>query len=235
VKKSTTPAASGETKQPLTVKLAAEDFGKEWVANSAGTARKYTGYLVEVTGTIDGVGLDPSNKPIVLVPCGTGTDGQRLLLHLRTKHQEPWALCAPGQPVTARGKLKDAGFGIPYLNDAEFTSLGPNPSVAVKATELVAEAARDADAASTRYKGKAVVVSGKVVRRSEDRKTVFLDGGDGKVVECKTYLVLDIPPLGTPLEEGKDAQLYGFVASTQASGDDVQVSLRDCLPILGKK
>jgi hypothetical protein len=227
------PGPGDDSRRGQAAKLTGEEFAKEWLADKAGTAKKYADGPLEVTGTVDHFSVDLSGKAITLIPCGTGKD-KSVLLNVATKTKEPWAVVGPGQQVTVRGRLEKQVFDIPYLQEAEFVDPGPNTSVTLKAADLAAEAARDRKATAEKYKGKGVIVVGKVVRRDEKKTTVFLDGGDKKVIECRTYLV-DGPALGTPLEEGKEARVYGVVTGDAPLEQDAVLRMNDCLPILGEK
>jgi hypothetical protein len=219
---------------PEIVKLTADEFGKEWMADKTATAKKYASGLLEISGLVSGLSIDINSNPITLIPCASDPDkGVTLLLSVVTKQKEPWAVVGPGQQITVRGKITKGGFDIPYLNEAEFINLGPNASVTLKGTDLGTEAVKDAKATEEKYKGKGVIVVGKVVRRNETKTTVFLDAGDNKLIMCWTLDVFG-PALGTPLEEGKEARVYGKIITVRQTDMDI-ITMRDCIPILGKQ
>ncbi len=94
---------------------------------------------------------------------------------------------------------------------------------------------KDRKAAAEKYKGKGVIVSGKVARHDDDKKRkVYLDAGNKRLIECRMVDVAG-PALGTALEVGKDVRVFGLVTANELLEFDAVAQLEQCLPITGAK
>jgi hypothetical protein len=209
-----------------------DELGAEWAADKEGTKKMYGDRVLEVTGTISLFSVDLSGRRFIDLPCGS-KNKEISSIAVFTRDREPWAVVGPGQQVTMRGKLRFGGTG-PFLAEADILNPGPNTSITLTAIDLAAEATKDGKATEAKYKGKGLIVVGKVVRRDEKKATVFLDGGDNKLIECVTVAVAG-PALGVPLEEGKEVQIYGVLANQATHEEGAALKLSECLPILGQK
>lgn len=66
-----------------------------------------------------------------------------------------------GQEITVVGKCVDPLFGIGFLQEGRFEEVGePIPAIEIAAGDLIGEFQADVDAATERYMGKVVVVTG---------------------------------------------------------------------------
>jgi hypothetical protein len=227
---STSETETSSTSEP--VKMRVNDLGAQWAADKEGTEKMYGDRVLEVSGTISSFSVDLNGRRFIDLPCGS-KNKEIPSIAVFTRDREPWARVGPGQQVTMRGKLHFGGTG-PYLSEADIVNPGPNTSITLTAQDLAAEASKDGKAIDAKYKGKGLIVVGKVVRRDEKKATVFLDGGDNKLIECVTVSVAGLA-LGVPLDEGKEVHIYGVVANQTSRGEGAALKLSDCLPILGQK
>jgi hypothetical protein len=216
---------------PQAKRFTAEEFGKAWNADKDGMEEKYGSAPIEVAGTVDSFSINLSGNPFMVIPCAPD---KRPSISVVTTQKEPWAVVGLGQQVVVRGKLSKETFDIPYLKEAEFVNPGLNTSVTLKAADLVAEVVKNRKAAAEKYRGKGVIVAGKVVRHDDDKKRkVYLDGGNKKLIECRMVEV-DGPGLGTALEVGKEVRVFGQVTANELLELDAVAQLEQCLPITGK-
>lgn len=141
---------------------------------------RYKDKVVEMSGTVDGVGPDPY-----------GEVGRLYLEVPNFQHVEcmladkkPWLKVSPGSKVKVRGKLWERGTGV--LNPCEIVEAGPNPAVTISAPELARQFAADRKEARKKYHDQWAYVKGEVAKKDAEKFQVqlTLKGAGDITVRC---------------------------------------------------
>jgi hypothetical protein len=140
--------------------MKSEEFGAEFKGAGAIDARKkYANKVVELTGTLNKIGLSPDRLPILYLQ---NAAGENLGVTCTTTSKEPWKKALPGQTVTVKGKESKLGTGA-GLEECEIVEVKGDAKT-MTANELQEEHAKDLDASIKKYDNKMLVVEGEVAR-----------------------------------------------------------------------
>jgi hypothetical protein len=175
--------------------VTAEEFAKEFNADSAAFERKYVGKTVEVTGSVRArtahllrvVLFGAKKKPTDAVDIGVSCE-------VPAKLDEQLRGLAREQQLTVRGKCVRANY--PKLTECEFVKVGPSPALPMTVSGLVGEFKKDFRVARKAYDNKAVVARVEVLAaknaNGELRWTVADAGAkDGAKIEARVGSLID--------------------------------------------
>jgi hypothetical protein len=173
------PATTGEPDFRLDV----AEWHAEFANDTPAAVKKYMGKVVELSGTVEHVGEDPSaNVGCVFLK----VEGAQLQDRCATIDKQPWLKVSPGSQVRIRGKVPE--FGLPRdLAEAEIVEAGPNPAVVASARQLAEEYAADPKAATEKYDEKWANLDGEVVEKTASKERgvlVRLQGANDVSVAC---------------------------------------------------
>ena len=155
------PTPGPEPKSPVGIdtmepafKLTAEEFHKEYRADSKAVVEKYKGKAVELTGVVEDVGrtLDEilllgKGAYVKLKIPGDPTFG----VMCATSDEQPWLRVARGQKVRIRGLLPGLSFS-PGLTSCILMEVGEYAGLRINATDLAKEYAAGEESALKKYK-----------------------------------------------------------------------------------
>jgi hypothetical protein len=224
------PAIPPATNPSAKFKLTAQQMEAEARQDPMGAKAKYDGQRVEVSGIVRRINITfngtatislvgPQSAELPSVPAGRPTTGPSRGegVNVGTIYAEPWALFAPDQTVTFVGTGRIQGSSA-FLTNAEATQAGPSPAVAIAATDLAAEFAKDPDATENHYKrtalnGKTIVLSGAVIRVANEKLSgkpsgVYVGSGNAKILCHFEYTEPNQTRL-TALRPGEQLKIVG--------------------------
>lgn len=154
------PPAEDLSKAKPDFTLTAEEFFKEYKADKSAAERKYKGKVIELSGTVSGMGRNISEdgyltlevpKELIGVQCFTADDA-------------PWNTAIPGQKVKVKGKWPEFSISAALIH-CVITEAGPSPAMRLTADQLAKEYKADPEAARKKYADKWLIVTGEVVDR----------------------------------------------------------------------
>jgi hypothetical protein len=169
----------------------------EFKKNPKAALAKYKDKVVELAGTVKGVGEDPHGQVGYVY---LAVEGSLLGIRCATADKTPWRKVAPGSKVKIKGKVEEevGGGRLGSLFPAEIVEAGPNPAPILAAPELAKEYAADRKAVREKYDAKWVYVEGEVTEKKSPQEggavRLTLKGDKGISIDC-----------GFPAESNKKA------------------------------
>lgn len=237
------PAPSGEAapaggqaagaKGPQIFKLTPEQYSKEFQADQAATIERYRNGLVELSGTVEDVNMNFAGDVFVALRAGEPTAETKTapattpVVQCYTAEPEPWAKIARGQEATLRGS---GGYlpGLPNIEKATIVSAGPSTAVNLSATELASDYTKGRDALLAKYKGKTLVVSGKVAEKKGDlagATILFLEGDGPTRVRCPFGMTEStVKEMAAKVQTGQQVKVWADVDAANQSQDVVPLT-----------
>lgn len=170
--KTAVPPKPPETKAfSYTADEFAKDADKEWRVMFKQFGRR----PIKVAGVIKGINTNIAHAAFIELKVSNSANG----VICYTADKKPWLTYRPGQQVTLEGYYPpEFGFGH-TLQKAKVTEAGPLPNEVLQASTLAQESAADAEGMHRKYKGKYLVVQGKVAAFEIDQfatATLLLQG-----------------------------------------------------------
>jgi len=161
--------------------ISAGDLAKAFKADKAAAA-KYTGKLLEVTGTVRDPAFDDGSNAGSFTLTGIpeammGGYHPRFLVD--KKMIKTAVAYTRGQQLTIQANCKGNPDGMGMFIDFDGTTIlktGPDPALVISAADLAKACAADADAAAKKYEGQQVQLEGKVLTIDEKEYEVVLEG-----------------------------------------------------------
>jgi hypothetical protein len=173
----------------------ADEFDAEWKKDRNAFTARYQSSYAQVTGVIRRMEFpDMTVVAVVLQLKGNETSGFACF----TADTEPWTKVSIGQQVTLKGHARqgrDAQIARgPTLEGCTFVDLTPNPVPVVTADQLVKEYQSDARAATARYNGKLIILTG-TVSSSENKSgsTTIVVSAKGNILLTFVIVVSALP------------------------------------------
>lgn len=202
-------------------RLTAEEYQPQ-----AGDA-KFSGQVVELTGTVSGVGRNAGGEAFVTLK-SPGLLGVMCF----TTDPEPWATVAQGQKVRLKG-LWASPLVAPRLLWCVVVEPGEYAAVRIAATDLAKEYAADPEATVKKYDKKNLVITGEIASKSANDAgavTLGLKSGNAIAVKC-SFTAFD-KDVTAGYEVGQTVTVFGEFTLNFGSGDSVELYF--CLPLQGK-
>jgi hypothetical protein len=201
-------------------RLTAEEYQSQ-----AGDA-KFNGQVIELSGTVSGVGRNISGESYVTLKA-QGLVGVMCF----TTDPEPWATVAQGQKVRIKG-LWAPTFVAPRLLWCVVEEPGEYAAVRIAATDLAKEYAADPEATVKKYDKKHLVLTGEVASKSANdvgAVTLGLKTGNATAINC-SFTAFD-KGATAGYEVGQTVTVFGEFTLNFGSG--TTVDLYFCLPLQG--
>jgi predicted small lipoprotein YifL len=202
-------------------RLTAEEYQSQ-----AGDA-KFNGQVIELTGTVSGVGRNISGESYVTLKA-QGLVGVMCF----TTDPEPWATVAQGQKVRIKG-LWAPTFVAPRLLWCVVVEPGEYAAVRISAADLAKEYEADREATVKKYDKKHLVVTGEVTSKSANdvgAVTLGLKTGNATAINC-SFTAFD-KDAAAGYEVGQTVTVLGEFTLNFGSGNTVDLFF--CLPLQGK-
>jgi putative nucleic acid binding protein len=202
-------------------------FGEEYRKNKKDAEAKYNGKIIELSGTIAGIGRNVSKEAHITLD---GAKGELLGVMCHTTDPEPWLKYARGQKVRIRGRGPDFSFGAALI-ECEVMEAGPNPASVLTADQFAREYGADPEAAGKKYEKQHIILTGEIINKTvNDVGAISLElKGDGKTrVKCAfTAFERD---MAEPLMVGDKIKVLGEYT---LNFDKEEATLRFCF-LMGK-
>lgn len=187
--------------------------------NPKGAKEKYTGKVIQLTGTIETLGADPYRPlGIIYLRDNMSTDEIRCY----TADPEPWWKVSPGSKITLKGTPGESVSHPGDLIHCVIVEASPNQAIVVNAEQLAKDVLKNGNAAVEKYSGKYGIVEGELVSKKENQLVLK---GDGKTtIQCAFgYGDIDEERMAT-LKIGQKVKVFGQIAIS-----DLQVGVDRCL------
>jgi hypothetical protein len=214
---------------PTAFSLTAGEVLKDWQEGQNVFLRKYYGKVLEVNGTVTGVGWRSYMGPFIALKSDDATKQSVMCV---IADPEPWAKVLPGQQTKVKGKCYEPFMG-PTLLYATVLEANKYPGIALTAQQLADEYANDKEATGKKYDGKWLVLSGEVVERQSGEfgvVNVFLKTAEKVRVQCRFNgtedKLADLMP--------KSGQAYVVVEFDESRNSPDLIVFYGCLPLKNK-
>ncbi len=179
--------ASSTTASPKEFTLSAKEFFDEYKKDQGAAKDKFANKTVNLKGTVAGYGLNFGGEAYISL----AVDKEPVGVMVFTSDRQPWAMVAPGTPVSVRGMGQN--FGNPALVHADVVATGPNTAISLNEAALASEYAKDIEGTNKKYDEKHIIVEGEVIEKQvakEGNARVCLKG-NGKTRVCCMFAGLD--------------------------------------------
>lgn len=174
-------AAKPSEQRPADATFTPAEYVAEFDKLKDNMGRKYEGKVIELKGTVKGLGRHSGRPELLVISPGKEQEYVRCFM---PEGEEFWARISKGQEVTVEGLVRQPQ-GNPMLTDCGIASSGPPTGVTISAEELAREFAADGTKAAAKYEGKSFILTGEVVSTSEWSTFCGVElKGAGKPVEC---------------------------------------------------
>jgi hypothetical protein len=170
------------------IKVTAEQLSKDFVDDHKAATQKYGVKMLEVEGTV--VGITPSEGVVNL----EGTKRQDnfpmpVACQLRPAKSQQVVTLSKGQKVKVVGRISSTSTvtGV-RLGDCDLTELTPSTLTTISAKDLTAAFKANKEDAEKKYKGKELIVEGKVADKKPPVNNVWiltLEAPGDLIVQCR--------------------------------------------------
>jgi hypothetical protein len=179
--------------------LTAEEFAREFLKDEKAADKKYEGKRVELTGEVSGVHSPDAGKTAVVQLKGAKKDkndivGALVQVGLRPEFTRTGLHLSRKQKIKVTADYQAWVVLAVNLGNGSLEELSKSELVEVRAPDLAREFVKDAKAASAKYAGKDIIVTGEVEAVSEKKGFHYARlKGDGKTSVLVTVGASDAP------------------------------------------
>lgn len=189
------------------VTMTADAWHAEFKKDKKAAEAKYKGKVIQLTGTVSGVGqnLDAGIGYLLLK-----VKGDLLGVRGTTKEVDFWERVPEGADVTVRGRVPDMGFLTGELFPIHVVSVDKNPSRTFTAADLAAEFKKDKEKLKAAWDDKWVYVEGEFARTGKSlggAEQIVLKGAGGLDIKCS--IPADAKTLASKLKPGQKVKVLG--------------------------
>lgn len=170
------------------IKVTAEQLSKDFVADHRAAGQKYGVRMLEVEGTV--VGINGPERVVRLEGTRRADNfPMPVSCKLSLARGEQVVKLSKGQKVKVVGHITSTSTvaGV-NLGDCDLIELTPSTVITIKANDLAATFAADPKEAENKYKGKEMIVEGKVTDKKSQGNNdwvLSLEAAGGLVVTCR--------------------------------------------------
>jgi len=216
----TGPKGGPDPNKAADVSLTADEFAKEYKADSKGTAAKYKRKVIELSGTVDSFGKNFGGEVQLIL----GVKGEIVGVICFTADKKPWNQAAPGQTVKIKGTFPEVAISPALVNCVVVEASGPKETV-LTAEDLGKAYDADPAAVKAKYKNKSLVLSGTVADKKDEGLRVYFKTSS-KVKVLASFTPSDKKD-AEAIKPGQPARVVGQFS--ELYGGDGEVAIGQCL------